>query len=43
MGRVNIEINDETHRIAKAVCAMEGITLIEFINNAIKKKIEKQK
>lgn len=40
MGRVNIEISEKAHRLAKAVCALEGITLIEFINQAIIEKLE---
>lgn len=40
MGRINIEVPEKTHRIAKAVCAIEGMTLIEFINKAIEEKLK---
>ena len=40
MGRINIEIPDDVHRVAKAACALEDITLIEFINQAIAEKLK---
>ena len=42
MGRINIELPENAHRIAKSVCALEGTTLIEFINQAIKEKLEQE-
>lgn len=43
MGRINIELDDAVHRKAKAVCALREITLIEFVNQALKEKIAKEK
>jgi predicted HicB family RNase H-like nuclease len=42
MGRVNIEIPDEVHKKMKVVCAMRGITLIEFINEALEEKLKRK-
>jgi predicted HicB family RNase H-like nuclease len=42
MARVNIEIPDDLHREAKVYCAANGITLIEFIKEAIEKKVNKK-
>ncbi len=42
MGRINIELNEKAHRIAKAVSALEDITLIEFINKAIEEKLKRE-
>ena len=41
MGRINIEIKEENHKKLKALCALRGITLIEYINKALKEKVEK--
>ncbi len=43
MGRINIEIPDEEHRRAKAVSALKGITLVEYINLAIEEKLKRDK
>ena len=43
MGRINIEIKDEVHRKAKAFSAIKGITLIEYINNILEKKLTREK
>lgn len=42
MGRVNIEILDGVHKKAKIACTLKGITLIEFINEAIKEKLKEK-
>jgi predicted HicB family RNase H-like nuclease len=41
MTRINIELKDDVHRKAKVVCAMKGITLIEYINQALKERVKK--
>ncbi|MBW2991913.1 3-hydroxyacyl-CoA dehydrogenase [Candidatus Woesearchaeota archaeon] len=43
MGNVNIKIPDEVHKQVRVACAVDSITLIEFINNAIKEKLEREK
>ncbi len=43
MTRVNIEVEDELHRKAKLASLLENKTLIQFINEAIKEKVEKNK
>ena len=43
MTRVNIEVEDELHRKAKLASLLENKTLIQFINEAIKEKIGKNK
>lgn len=43
MTRINIEINDELHKEAKVNSAKRDKTLIEWINEAIKEKIEREK
>jgi predicted HicB family RNase H-like nuclease len=42
MARVNIEVEDEIHKKAKVACAIKGITLIEFINQAIDEKLKRK-
>ncbi len=42
MGRINIELQDELHKEAKLACVKKGITLIEFVNQAIKEKLKSQ-
>jgi len=42
MGRVNIELPEELHKLAKVFCAENGITLIEFIKQAIEEKLKKK-
>jgi predicted HicB family RNase H-like nuclease len=41
LARVNVEINEELHKKMKVVCAMKGKTIIEFINEAIAEKLQK--
>ena len=41
MGRINIEIDEENHKKLKAFCALKGITIIEYINDALKEEVEK--
>jgi predicted HicB family RNase H-like nuclease len=41
--RVNIEVENELHRKAKLASLLENKTLIEFINEAINEKVEKNK
>ena len=43
MTRVNIEIGDELHKKAKLAAVLESKTLIEFINEAVKDKVERGK
>ena len=43
MTRVNIEVEDELHRKAKLASLLENKTLIQFINEAILEKVEKNK
>ena len=43
MTRVNIEVEDELHRKAKLASLLENKTLIQFINEPIKEKINKNK
>ncbi|MEM3126622.1 MAG: plasmid partition protein ParG [Candidatus Woesearchaeota archaeon] len=43
MGRVNIEINDELHKRMKVSCALKEKTIIDFVNKAIKEKLDKEK
>ncbi|MBI2508223.1 3-hydroxyacyl-CoA dehydrogenase [Candidatus Woesearchaeota archaeon] len=43
MTRVNIEVEDELHKKAKLAAVLENKTLIEFINDAIREKVEKGK
>jgi predicted HicB family RNase H-like nuclease len=43
MTRVNIEIDDEVHRKLKVVCALKGITIIQYINSALEEKVKKEK
>tara|TARA_Y100000034_G_C6604491_1_gene263068 strand:+ start:36 stop:191 length:156 start_codon:yes stop_codon:yes gene_type:complete len=40
MTRVNIEVESELHKKAKLAAVLESKTLIEFINEAIKEKVE---
>jgi predicted HicB family RNase H-like nuclease len=42
MARVNIEVPDELHKKSKVACAIKGITLIEFINQAIDEKLKRK-
>lgn len=43
MTRVNIEIDDEIHRKLKVVCALKGITIIQYLNEALEERIKKEK
>jgi len=43
MGRVNIEIPDEVHKKIKVACAVNSITLIEFINQAVEERLAREK
>ncbi|MBW2999035.1 hypothetical protein KY339_00035 [Candidatus Woesearchaeota archaeon] len=43
MTRVNIEIQEELHKKAKIACAVKGVTLIQFINQAVEEKIKHDK
>jgi hypothetical protein len=38
MGRINIEIEKEIHTKLKIICAIKGITICKFINDAIEDK-----
>lgn len=40
MPRVNIELDDELHKKAKIAALMNSQTLIEFVHEALKEKIE---
>jgi len=41
MTRVNIEIQDEIHKKAKLYSVIHNKTLAEYINEALKEKVEK--
>jgi predicted HicB family RNase H-like nuclease len=41
MARVNYEVPDDVHRRAKAAAALEGITLREFIIQAMQAALDK--
>ncbi len=41
MTRINIEINDELHKKAKLYSVLHTKTLIEYITDAIREKVEK--
>ncbi len=43
MVRVNIEVDNELHKQAKLNSITNNKTLIQFINEAIKEKLEKDK
>ena len=43
MTRVNIEIEDELHKKAKLAAVLENKTLIEYLNEALKEKVERGK
>ncbi len=43
MARINIEIDDEVHKKARLNCVLQNKTLIQYINEALKEKIEKDK
>lgn len=43
MTRINIELDDELHKEAKTNSAKQGKTLIEYVSEAIKEKIEREK
>ena len=43
MTRVNIEVEDELHKKAKLAAVLENKTLIEFINEAVKDKVERSR
>ncbi|MBN1156724.1 hypothetical protein JXA85_03850 [Candidatus Woesearchaeota archaeon] len=42
MGRINIEIPDEIHRLIKSECALKGIVLSDYIANAIEKTLVRE-
>ncbi|NOZ80589.1 MAG: hypothetical protein GXP63_02855 [DPANN group archaeon] len=42
MGRINIELPDDIHRQMKASCALRGIILEEFINQAVTESLQKE-
>ena len=43
MTRINIEIEDELHKRAKLSAISQNKTLIEYINEAVKEKVRKDK
>ena len=43
MTRVNIEVEDELHKKAKLAAVLENKTLIEYLNEALKEKVERGK
>ena len=43
MARINIEIKEEIHKKAKINSIINNITLIEYVNKAIKEKLKKEK
>ena len=42
MTRINIEVDNETHKKAKLASISQGKTLIEFINEAIEEKVKRK-
>ena len=42
MGRVNIEIEPESHKKLKVVCALEEKTIQQLINELLKEKLKKK-
>ncbi|MFC1769179.1 hypothetical protein ACFLZX_05435 [Nanoarchaeota archaeon] len=42
MGNVNIQIPDELHKKAKVYCAVEEITLKDFIIKLLDEKLKKK-
>jgi len=43
MVRVNIEVDSELHKKAKLISVVKNKTLIQFINEAIKEKVQRDK
>lgn len=43
MKRVNIKLDEETHTKAKVISVLKEMTLNEYLDNAIKEAIEKDK
>lgn len=43
MTRVNIEIPEEVHKKAKIVCAVQGITMKDYLVKALEEKLSKEK
>ena len=43
MARINIEINDELHKKAKLNSITQNKALIQYINEAISEKVERDK
>ena len=43
MGNINIQIPDEVHKQIKVACAVNSLTLIEFINKAVEEKLKREK
>ena len=42
VARIHIEVPDDVHRRAKAAAAMRGLTLKEFVIQALEEAIEKE-
>jgi hypothetical protein len=42
MGRINIELEDELHKRAKSISALKGVTLMEFINQALTESVKRK-
>jgi hypothetical protein len=42
VGRINIEIPDDIHRIIKSECALKGMVLSDYIAAALEKKLTKE-
>ncbi len=43
MGRVNIEIDDELHRAMKAICALKGMGIKEFVELSLRDFLSSKK
>ena len=41
MTRINIELPEELHRKIKVICAMEGKTIKEMVEEVLEKELEK--
>ena len=41
MAKINIEIDSELHKKVRVISLKKGITLIQFVNEAIAEKLKK--
>jgi predicted HicB family RNase H-like nuclease len=43
MARINVEIDPEIHKKAKLNCVLQNKTLIQYINEALEEKLDRDK